>query len=229
MRHLPPFFHPIITYIPPLSRKQRLLSEHFKVKPAAKRGKTVSEYLKGLDQSDECQQRRARQYESILDPEEARRIDESHTMMQSEEFRLLSMHRRYNELNQQQMLLEKDLREAELREQRLRKIVEEDNPFYYCEHEALLIRIDHSFRCNVHAENSSIQTNNLKSYRISDTDLSSKLLKFDNDCYALKELIKQSIKAVYRHSIRNYGMKDDVETLFKQVKNLRSNSLIYIT
>lgn len=229
MRHLPPFFHPIITYIPPLSRKQKLLSEHFKVKPAAKTGKTVSEYLKGLDQIDECQQRRARQYESILDPEEARRIVKSHTMMQSEEFRLLSMHRRYNELNQQQMLLEKDLRESELREQRLRKIVGEDNPFYYCEQEALLTRIDHNIRCNVHAENSSIQTNNLKSYRISDTDLSSKLLKFDNDCYALKELIKQSIKAVYKHSIRNYGMKDDVETLFKQVKNLRSNSLIYIT
>jgi len=31
---LPKFFKPISTYIPPLSRKQKLLSEYFKVKPA---------------------------------------------------------------------------------------------------------------------------------------------------------------------------------------------------
>lgn len=111
----------------------------------------------------------------------------------------------------------------------MQKILEEDNPFYYCEHEGLLIRTDHQVKSSVHAENSSVQTNNLKSYKISQMDLSSRLEKFDNDCYALKELIKQSIKSIFKHSIKNYGMKEDVETLFKQVKNLRSNSLIYIT
>jgi len=59
--------------------------------------------------------------------------------------------------------------------------------------------------------------------------LSNRLEKFDNDCYFLKELIKQSIKSIFKHSIKNYGMKEDVDNLFKQVKNLRSNSLIYIT
>ena len=56
-----------------------------------------------------------------------------------------------------------------------------------------------------------------------------KLENFDNDCYTLKEEIKQSIKSIFKNSIKNYGMSEDVETLFKKVKNLRSNSLIHIT
>ena len=107
--------------------------------------------------------------------------------------------------------------------------MEEDNPFLYCEHENLLTRIDSHIGSSVHAENSTKQTNYHKTYKISQTLLSRKLEKFDNDCYALKNLIKESIKSIYKHSIKNYGMEQDVETLFKKVKNLRSNSLIYIT
>lgn len=107
--------------------------------------------------------------------------------------------------------------------------MEEDNPFLYCEHENLLARVDSHIGSSVHAENSTKQTNNLKTYKISQTLLSRKLEKFDNDCYALKNLIRESIKSIFKHSIKNYGMEQDVETLFKQVKNLRSNSLIYIT
>ena len=107
--------------------------------------------------------------------------------------------------------------------------MEEDNPFLYCEHENLLARIDSHIGSSVHAENSTKQNNNLKTYKISQTLLSRKLEKFDNDCYALKNLIRESIKSIFKHSIKNYGMEQDVETLFKQVKNLRSNSLIYIT
>ena len=39
------------------------------------------------------------------------------------------------------MLLQKDLQQSRLREQRLKKILEEDNPFYFYERENLLSRI----------------------------------------------------------------------------------------
>ena len=128
------------------------------------------------------------------------------------------------------MLLQKDLQQSRLREQRLKKILEEDNPFYYCEHENLLSRIK-TIRAErkVHFENSRSHNNNLKLYKISNEDLSRKLEFFDNNCYALKELIKDSIKSIFKNSIKNYGLNEDIETLFKQVKNLRSNSLIHIT
>ena len=45
-----------------------------------------------------------------------------------------------------------------------------------------------------------------------------KLENFDNDCYTLKEEIKQSIKSIFKNSIKNYGMSEDVETLFKKGK-----------
>jgi hypothetical protein len=38
LKKLPKFFLPITTYIPPPSRKQMLLLEHFKVKPATSKG-----------------------------------------------------------------------------------------------------------------------------------------------------------------------------------------------
>jgi len=38
LKKLAKFFLPIITYIPPPSRKQMLLQEHFKVKPATSKG-----------------------------------------------------------------------------------------------------------------------------------------------------------------------------------------------
>jgi hypothetical protein len=68
----------------------------------------------------------------------------------------------------------------------------------------------------------------LKLYKISNEDLSNKLEFFDNNCFSLKELIKDSIKSIFKNSIKDYGLNEDIETLFKQVKNLRSNSLIYI-
>ncbi len=128
------------------------------------------------------------------------------------------------------MLLQKDLQESRLREQRLEKILEEDNPFYFCEHQNLLTRIiTFQTKKKVHFENSRYQNNNLKLFKISNADLSNKLEFFDNNCYALKELIKDSIKSIFKNSIKNYGLNEDIETLFKQVKNLRSNSLIHIT
>ena len=66
--------------------------------------------------------------------------------MQSEEYRLMSMYRGFNELNQQYMLLEKDLREY-----CVKKILEENNPFYYCEHEDFLIKHVHQIKSNLHA------------------------------------------------------------------------------
>jgi len=157
-------------------------------------------------------------------------IDESHRMMESEEYKLLKQFKDYSRTHQSEMLLQKDLQESRLREQRLKKILEEDDPFYFCEHSNLLIRINtFQTKKKVHFENSRFHNNNLKLFKISNEDLSNKLEFFDNNCYALKELIKDSIKSIFKNSIKSYGLNQDVETLFKQVKNLRSNSLIHIT
>jgi hypothetical protein len=50
---LPKFFYPITTYIPPLSNKEKLLQEYFKVKPTKiPNTLTSSEFVKGLSERD---------------------------------------------------------------------------------------------------------------------------------------------------------------------------------
>ena len=74
---LPKFFYPIITYISPLSIKERLLKEHFKVKPASFTNVlTPNEFVKSLNEREK--HFRDKQLQNLLSSDEMKKIEESH-------------------------------------------------------------------------------------------------------------------------------------------------------